>query len=221
MSRLEAAKVAVFGLGGVGGWCVEALARTGVGRFLLVDADRVAESNINRQIVATHASVGEPKALVMKRRVLEINPAAAVDARVEFYDEATAGEFPLGGYDYVIDAIDSLDSKARLIRHALSCPGVELFSSMGAARRVDPLRVRRAEFWRVQGDGLARALRARFRKSGEMPGREFQCVYSDEPPACEGLGSLAQVVAVFGMALAAMVVDDIREKSHEVTERTV
>ena len=184
---------------------------------MLVDADRVAASNVNRQVVATAATVGEPKAEVLRRRILEINPAAEVDARVAFYDAGTAGDFALCGFDYVIDAIDSLDSKARLIRHALSCPGVTLFSSMGAARRLDPLRVRTAEFWKVKGDGLARALRGRFRKSGDFPARKFRCVYSDEPPACEGLGSLVQVTAVFGMTLAAMVVDDVRGRANEVS----
>ncbi len=210
MSRLRDARVAVFGLGGVGGWCVEALARTGVGHFLLVDGDRVAPSNVNRQIVASVATIGEPKADVMRRRVLEVNPSAEAESRVEFYNEATAGSYRLEDWDFVIDAIDSVDCKARLIRHALSVPSVTLFSSMGAARRLDPSRIRRAEFRKVAGDGLARALRGRFRKSGEFPQRKFMCVYSDEAPACEELGSVVQVTASFGLTLAAMVVDQIR-----------
>ena len=113
----------------------------------------------------------------------------------------------------MVDAIDSLESKAMLIRHALSVPGVTLFSSMGAARRRDPLRVRKAEFWKVQGDGLARALRAKFRKSGDFPPRKFQCVYSDELPGDCGKGSLVQVTAVFGFALAGLVVDAVASRA--------
>lgn len=207
MRALARTKVAVFGLGGVGGWCAEALARTGVGRMLVVDADRVAPSNVNRQLVATPDTVGEFKASVLRRRLMAVNPLIEVEERREFYDAATAATFGIEECDFVVDAIDSLDSKAMLIRHALSAPGVTLFSSMGAARRRDPLRVRKAEFWKVQGDGLARALRAKFRKSGDFPPRRFQCVYSDEPPGNCGKGSLVQVTAVFGFALAGLVVD--------------
>jgi len=207
MRAFAGTKVAVFGLGGVGGWCAEALARTGVGKMLIVDADRVAPSNVNRQLVAMPATIGEFKAEVLKRRLAAINPQIEVDARCEFYDADTAATFRIEECDFVVDAIDSLDSKAMLIRHALSSPGVTLFSSMGAARRRDPLRVRKAEFWKVQGDGLARALRAKFRKSGDFPPRKFQCVYSDEPPGDCGKGSLVQVTAVFGFALAGLVID--------------
>jgi tRNA A37 threonylcarbamoyladenosine dehydratase len=207
MRALARTKVAVFGLGGVGGWCAEALARTGVGRMLVVDADRVAPSNVNRQLVATPDTVGEFKASVLRRRLMAVNPLIEVEERCEFYDAATAATFGIEECDFVVDAIDSLDSKAMLIRHALSAPGVTLFSSMGAARRRDPLRVRKAEFWKVQGDGLARVLRAKFRKSGDFPPRRFQCVYSDEPPGDCGKGSLVQVTAVFGFALAGLVVD--------------
>lgn len=209
MRALAGTKVAVFGLGGVGGWCAEALARTGVGRMLVVDADRVAPSNVNRQLVATSGTVGECKAEVLKRRLAEVNPQIEVEARCEFYDAKTAASFGIEECDFVVDAIDSLDSKAMLIRHALSAPGVTLFSSMGAARRRDPLRVRKAEFWKVQGDGLARALRSKFRKSGDFPPRKFQCVYSDEPLGDCGKGSLVQVTAVFGFALAGLVVDAV------------
>lgn len=210
MRALAGAKVAVFGLGGVGGWCAEALARTGVGRLLVVDADRVAPSNVNRQLVALPETVGESKAELMRRRLLAISPDAQIDARDAFYDATTAASFAIEECDCVVDAIDSLESKARLILHALSTPSVALFSSMGAARRRDPLKVRKAEFWKVKGDGLARALRSRFRRSGEFPQRKFQCVYSEEPPADCGMGSLVQVTAVFGMALAAMVIDHLR-----------
>ena len=105
----------------------------------------------------------------------------------------------------MIDAIDSVADKAHLIRHALSLPSVTLFSSMGAARKLDPFRIRTSEFWKVQGDGLARALRNRFRKSGEFPCRKFTCVWSDEPPRTEG-GTVMHVTAAFGLALASLVI---------------
>ena len=213
MRALAGTKVAVFGLGGVGGWCAEALARTGVGRMLVVDADRVAPSNVNRQLVALPGTVGEFKAEALKRRLEEISPQIEVEARCEFYDAETAATFGIEECDFVVDAIDSLESKAMLIRHALSAPGVTLFSSMGAARRRDPLRVRKAEFWKVQGDGLARALRAKFRKTGDFPPRRFQCVYSDEPPGGCGKGSLVQVTAVFGFALAGLIVDAVASRA--------
>jgi tRNA A37 threonylcarbamoyladenosine dehydratase len=126
MRALARTKVAVFGLGGVGGWCAEALARTGVGMMLVVDADRVAPSNVNRQLVATPDTVGEFKASVLRRRLMAVNPLIEVEERCEFYDAATAATFGIEECDVVVDAIDSLDSKAMLIRHALSAPGVGL-----------------------------------------------------------------------------------------------
>lgn len=210
LAALGKVRVALFGVGGVGSWCAEGLVRTGVRRLTLVDSDRVAASNVNRQLMATTETIGELKVEALKRRLLALNPAAEIEARAERYDAGTAESFSLGEYDFVIDAIDSVDCKALLICRALSHPSVTLFSSMGAARRLDPLRVRTAEFWKIQGDGLARALRGRFRKSEETPQRRFMCVYSDEPPASQGVGSLVQVTAVFGFALASMVVSEVR-----------
>ena len=119
LSSLSRVRVAVFGLGGVGGWCAEALVRTGVRRILLVDADVVAPSNVNRQIMATPATVGRRKADALAARLAEIAPDAEIESRAVFYDEATAPSFDLGSYDYVIDAIDSVRSKALLVRSAL------------------------------------------------------------------------------------------------------
>lgn len=203
---LSQVRVAVFGLGGVGGWCVEALARTGVSRFLLVDGDAVVPSNVNRQTVATAATVGMRKAFAMRERVLSVNPSAEVEVRDEFYSEPDAGSFPLAGFDFVIDAIDSIDAKAALARAALACPQTRFFSSMGAARRTDPLSVRVSRFRKVEGDGLAKALRGRFRKTGGIPERDFLCVHSVQPPVCSAPGSVMQVVAAFGLALASLVV---------------
>lgn len=213
LSSLSRVRVAVFGLGGVGGWCAEALVRTGVRRILLVDADVVAPSNVNRQIMATPATVGWRKADALAARLAEIAPDAEIESRAVFYDDTTAPSFDLGSYDYVIDAIDSVRSKALLIQSALAYPGATLFSSMGAARRIDPSRVRAVEFSKVQGDGLARAVRAALKKTGGIPARKFTCVCSDEPPVCDGLGSVVTVTAAFGLALASLVVRDQMRRS--------
>lgn len=205
MRALSRTRVLVVGTGGVGSWCAEALVRTGIGHIALVDSDLVCASNVNRQLMATSATIGEPKVQALARRLREINPSAAISAIEGIYSADTAPAFNLEKYDYVIDAIDSVADKAHLIRNALSIPSVTLYSSMGAARRLDPFRVRATEFWKVQGDGLARALRNRFRKSGEFPARKFTCVWSDEPPRAEA-GTVMHVTAAFGLALASLVV---------------
>lgn len=205
MRALSRTRVLVVGTGGVGSWCAEALVRTGIGHLALVDSDLVCASNVNRQLMATSATIGEPKVKALARRLREINPAADISAVEGVYSADTASTFKLEEYDYVIDAIDSVADKAHLIRNALSIPSVTLFSSMGAARRLDPFRIRATEFWKVQGDGLARALRNRFRKSGEFPARKFTCVWSDEPPRADA-GTVMHVTAAFGLALASLVV---------------
>ena len=209
MERLAAARVAVFGVGGVGSWCAEALARTGVGSITLVDADVVDATNINRQAPASCSTIGMPKAEVMAGMIRNINPACRVEAIVRFYAEDNAREFGLEGYDVVVDAIDSVASKAALILHATSLPGVALFSSMGAARRVDPALASTAEFWKVKGCPLARALRERFKKDGRFPGRKFKCVYSAEAVSGLPKGSSMPVTATFGLRLAALAIDKI------------
>lgn len=209
MERLAAARAIVFGVGGVGSWCAEALARTGVGTLTLVDADAVDPTNINRQAPATHATVGQPKAMVMAEMIKAINPACRVEAVVKFYAEENAAEFGLDRYDIVVDAIDSVASKAALMLHATSIPGVTLLSSMGAARRLDPGLVSTAEFWKVKGCPLARALRDKFKKEGRFPRRKFKCVYSAEAVHGEPKGSSMPVTATFGLRLAALAIDKI------------
>ena len=225
LEALARTKVAVFGLGGVGGWCAEALVRSGVGRLMLVDSDKVAESNVNRQVMATTATVGEVKVEVLAKRLREINPLVELDVRARRYTEDTAGEFALGEYDYVVDAIDSLDCKAALIRHALSIPSATLFSSMGAALKIDPFQIRATEFRKVEGDGLARALRTKFKKTGGMPSRKFTCVWSPERRENLGAetgdgetgkrvnGTVVHTTAIFGFALAGLVVQDVEHKA--------
>ncbi len=233
LERLAGARVAVFGIGGVGSWAAEALARTGVGSLTVVDADRVSVTNINRQAPATALTVGEPKVEVMARRLLEINPGLELELVNGRYTAETADGFDLGSYDAVIDAIDSLADKALLIMRATeaaaSCPERPrrpLFvSSMGAALKLDPAKISVAEFWKVSGCPLAAALRRRFKKSGRFPARKFQCVYSPELLANKGAalpsdasmtygkaavnGSLCHVTAIFGMTLAGLVIKDL------------
>ena len=222
VKSLADSRVAVIGVGGVGGWCAEALVRTGVGTLLIADPDRVAPSNVNRQIMAGSKTVGELKVVALEKRLLEINPDLKLEIMSERYSCGTADSFSLETYDCVVDAIDSLEDKADLILHVTKLERAHLFSSMGAALRRDPFAVTKGEFWDVKGDALARSLRSRFRKTGEFPARKFQCVYSresplkpeDAPPVGEkrAYGSLVQVSAVFGFALAAMVVDCIVDR---------
>jgi tRNA A37 threonylcarbamoyladenosine dehydratase len=207
VERLRSLRVIIFGVGGVGSWCAESLVRTGVGHLTMVDCDVVCDSNINRQLMATTRTVGRPKVEVMRERLLEINPEADITAREEVFSAETAGNFNLDAYDYVIDAIDSLRDKALLILRACESKAC-LFSSMGAARKLDPQRVKVTEFWKVEGDPLARTLRKRFKHEGVFPARKFQCVYSDERPSGEVGGTAAHVTAVFGLTLAAQVIQD-------------
>ena len=201
MGRLAAARVLVVGVGGVGSWCAEALLRTGVGRIVLMDDDTVAPSNLNRQCPATAATIGRPKAEAMRERLLAIRP----DAEVEAVCARFTGAEDIRGFDAIADAIDSVDCKAALVLKASEL-GTPIVSSMGAALRLDPSRVRVTRFDKVAGDGLARALRRRFRDCGARP--RFDCVWSEEPPrACQERGSLMAVTATFGMCLAARIVE--------------
>lgn len=206
LEKLREARVILFGVGGVGGWCAEALVRTGVRHLTLVDFDTVSESNLNRQVVATAANIGAPKVEEMKKRLLRIMPDADIAAINLKYDDETAEEFPLTQYDYIIDAIDMVDCKMRLLYEATQTDAV-LVSSMGAGRKLDPQQIRVAEFWKVEGCPLARALRTRMKKSGMLPQKKFRCVYS--PELSGDRGTLAPVVGVFGMTLASLVIRDI------------
>ena len=202
MKRLAAARVLVVGVGGVGSWCAEALVRTGIGNLTLMDDDVVVASNLNRQCPATVAALGRPKVEAMRDRLLSIDPSADVAARAERF----TGAEDIGGFDVVVDAIDSVACKAALVLKAVD-GGTPVVSSMGAALRVDPTKVRVTRFAKVEGDGLARALRRRFRADGRVP-PAFDCVWSTEAPRdCAERGSLMQVTATFGMCLASRAVD--------------
>ena len=179
MERIANARVIVFGVGGVGSWCAESLVRSGIRKITIVDSDRVCITNINRQLMATTKTVGQVKVEALKERLLTINPMASIDARQQIFNEESAASFQLDTYDFIIDAIDSLKDKMLLIEMACRTRA-RFFSSMGAALKMDPTRIRVAEFWKVQGCPLARALRQRFKKMKSRPARKFLCVYSDE-----------------------------------------
>lgn len=179
MERLGKIRVIIFGVGGVGSWCAESLVRSGISHLTVVDSDRVCITNINRQLMATVKTVGQVKVEALKERLLTINPMAEIDARQQIFSEETANSFCLESYDYIIDAIDSLKDKRLLIEMACQTKAV-FFSSMGAALKMDPTRIKVAEFWKVEGCPLARALRQRFKRLKRKPARKFLCVYSDE-----------------------------------------
>ena len=220
MGRIAEANVIVFGIGGVGSWVAEALVRTGIRHITLVDSDRVAVTNINRQMPATAVTVGEIKTEAARRRLLAINPDADVRILTIFYDSETAPQINLSAYDYIVDAIDSLKDKALLILNATRS-GRKLYSSMGAALKMDPTKIKVGEFWSVKGCPLARALRQRFKKTKEYPARKFLCVYSDEllenkgstMETCEYKarinGCLCHITAIFGMTIAGEIIKDL------------
>ena len=177
--RIARQRVIIFGVGGVGSWCAEGLVRSGVSQLTIVDSDRVCITNVNRQLMATTKTLGRVKVEALRDRLLEINPTAQITAMQKIYSAETAADFQLETYDYIIDAIDSLEHKCSLILHATSLP-VRFFSSMGAALKLDPLAIQVAEFWKVKGCPLARALRKRFKRMQKFPRRKFQCVFSEE-----------------------------------------
>lgn len=208
MARLAKGHVIIFGVGGVGSWCAEALIRTGLGKLTLVDDDIVAPSNLNRQLPATASTIGLPKVNALRDRLLQLNPDAEIIALEERYtaDAISFQGANLCKFDCIVDAIDSVADKAHLIRSATNLK-LPIFSSMGAALRIDPTMMRISNFPSVGGDGLARALRQRLRKdeTGTIP--SFPCVHSTEPPLdIAERGSIMPVTAAFGMALTSLVI---------------
>ena len=232
MKSLASKRVILFGVGGVGSWCAESLIRSGIINLTIVDSDRVSVTNINRQLMATTLTVGQVKVDALKERLLSINPSAQITTIEKVFNEESADTFDLDSYDYIIDAIDSLKDKALLILLATKT-NAKFFSSMGAALKIDPTRIRVTEFWKVKGDPLARMLRKRFKQNDQYPSRKFQCVYSDELLQNKGPqpeekeetlsqinkgqtnGSLAHITAIFGFTLAGLVLQDAVEKAAE------
>lgn len=179
MERMATARVAVFGVGGVGSWAAEALVRSGIEAITLVDSDVVCSTNINRQLQATALNVGKSKVEELRKRLLEINPGARIEARHIAYTARTCGEFDLASFDYVLDAIDSLQNKVLLIERCLDA-GVTIYSCMGAGAKLDPTQVKAGPLSRTRMCPLAKMVRKRLGK--KCVSKEFLCVYSEEPP---------------------------------------
>lgn len=218
LERLQGSKVAVFGVGGVGGHVVEALARSGVGSFELVDNDVVSPSNINRQIIATWQTVGQYKVDVMRERILSINPRAKVNVRRCFYLPEMAEKFDFGEYSYVVDAVDTITAKIDIIMRAKEA-GTPVISSMGAGNKLDPAKFQVADIYQTSVCPLARVMRRELRKRGV---EHLKVVYSTETAISPGLsedvgaresagvpGSVAFVPAVAGLIMAGEVIKDL------------
>ena len=223
MTAIAAKKVIIFGVGGVGSWCAESLVRSGIQHLTIVDSDVVCITNVNRQLMATTKTIGRAKVDVLKDRLLDINPLAQINAIQGIYSEETSASFNLSSYDCIIDAIDSLRDKENLILEATRTDAI-LYSSMGAALKMDATKIQVAEFWKVKGCPLAAALRRKFRHSKNFPSKKFKCVFSEELlqnketlplPMNDSQkrpnGTVAHATAIFGFMLAGMLIQDIYE----------
>ncbi len=218
LARLAAARVILFGTGGVGSWCAEALIRSGIGHLTMVDPDCVDETNINRQLPATTATVGQPKVEVLRNRLLEINPKADITALRQRYEKGV--DFGLSQYDVIIDAIDSLTDKMNLLLEASATPA-QVFCSLGAACKLDPTKIKVAEFFSVRGCPLGAALRKKMRKENTLPAKPITAVYDEEvlpnrgpeqdpgPGKAIANGTLAHITGIFGFTLAGLVIEHI------------
>lgn len=220
MERLYKARVAVFGIGGVGGFAVEALARSGVGTLDLIDSDTVCESNLNRQIIATRSALGRSKTQVMRERILDINPEAVVHVHNCFFLPENAGEFPFSEYDYVVDAVDTVTAKLELILRAKEAK-TPVISCMGAGNKLDPTGFKVADIYQTKVCPLAKVMRRELKKRGV---KALKVVYSEELPLEPAAqlsapretsarrstpGSIAFVPSVAGLILAGEVIKDI------------
>lgn len=212
--KLVGSSVAIFGIGGVGSFVVEALARSGVGHLILIDKDNIDTTNINRQIHATTSTVGKSKVEVMKKRILEINPSAKVDTIQKFYLPGEPAEnFFICKYDYVVDAIDTISAKINLV---VECERrkIPLISSMGAGNKFEPTKFQVADIFKTSADPVAKVMRKKLKELGI---KNLKVVYSDEVPKKTDtknlpekvIGSLAFVPSVAGLILASEVVRDL------------
>ncbi len=219
MQRLFAARVAVFGIGGVGGYTAEALARTGIGRLDLIDSDTVSESNINRQLLATHSTVGKLKVEAAKERILDINPQASVTTWPIFYTPETADQFDFAQYDYIVDAIDTVTGKLCLAERAFAA-GTPIISCMGAGNKLDGTAFRVADISKTSICPLARIMRKELKKRGIS---HMKVVFSteealtpvgaEEEAAAIGKrqipGSTPYIPGIAGLILAGEVIKDL------------
>ena len=227
MARLQNSRVAVFGVGGVGGYTAEALARSGVGALDLIDHDTVSLTNLNRQIIALHSTVGRLKVQVMRERIADINPACRVSTFPVFFDESTAAQFDFTVYDYVVDAVDSVKAKL-LLAELCAEQNVRLIASMGAGNKLDPTRFQIADISKTSYDPLAKVMRRELKKRGI---RHLTVVYSTEQPVKLNReevaylldkeemqkrtvpGSNAFVPSAAGLIIASKVINDLTEKN--------
>ena len=213
LDKLAAAKVLVFGVGGVGGYVCEALCRAGVGRIDIVDKDVVDVTNINRQIIATHETVGRPKVEVCRERMISINPDVIVDARECFYLPEKSSEFDFGAYDYVVDAVDNVTAKIDIICNARAA-GVPVISSMGTGNKLDPTMFKIADIEKTKVCPLAKAVRKELRKRGVSG---VKVLYSEEEPRkplsddTRTPASISFVPSAAGLIIAGRVISDILE----------
>lgn len=216
MKKLADSRVAVFGVGGVGGFAVEALARSGVGALDLIDNDTVALTNLNRQIIALRSTVGEYKVDVAAKRILDINPDIKLNAFRTFFTPETADSFDFSEYDYVIDAIDTVTGKIELVMKAQAA-GTPIICSMGAGNKLDPTKFEVADIYKTSVCPLARVMRYELKKRGV---KHLKCVYSTEQPITprptdeasgkrQTPGSCAFVPSVAGLIIAGEVIKDL------------
>ncbi len=214
ISRLTDSHVAVFGVGGVGGFACEALARSGIGKIDVFDKDVVSLSNINRQIIALHSTVGMSKVDIMKERILDINPDCTVNAYNVFYLPENAGEFNLSKYDYIVDAVDTVTAKLEIISRANSL-NIPIISAMGAGNKTDPTKFRVTDIYKTEVCPLARVMRRELKKRGI---KKLKVVFSTEETVKSTFkdendplspGSLPFVPSVMGLIIAGEVIRDI------------
>lgn len=213
LARLQNARVAIFGIGGVGGYVAEALARTGVGALDLIDSDTVSESNINRQVIALHSTVGMQKTAAARARLLDISPTLKIVTHDLFFLPETADRFDFSLYDYVVDAVDTVAAKLELVRRA-NAAGVPIISAMGTGNKLDPTALRVTDIYKTEGCPLARTVRSICRREGI---KKLKVVYSPEPPkgatyAENGRHAPASAVfvpAAAGLTIASAVITDL------------
>ena len=225
MELLASARVAVFGIGGVGGYTVEALARSGVGTLDLIDDDKVCLTNLNRQLHATHKTIGQYKVDVAAERIAEINPQAVVNTHKTFFLPETAGQFDFSAYDYVVDAIDTVKGKIELVENAKRA-GTPIIRSMGAGNKLDPTAFEVTDIYKTSVCPLAKVMRYELKRRGI---RKLKVVYSKEPPIKpmedpeereetnrrQVPGSNAFVPSVVGLIIAGEVVKDLIRKANK------
>lgn len=219
MKKLKESRVAVFGVGGVGGYVAEALARSGVGAFELVDRDRVSVTNLNRQIIATWKTIGMDKTEAMAQRIHDINPQAQVTQRKCFYLPETAEQFDFSQYDYVVDAVDTVTAKIEIILEARRA-GTAVISSMGAGNKMDPSQFEVADIYKTSVDPLARVMRRELKKRGvdklkvvyskEIPMKPLGAIRADPEAGRKDVpGSSAFTPSAAGLLIASEVVRDL------------